>query len=168
MRALLMNIVLLAVIGVIGCGPAEVPPQARPRAKVNLPETPSLTIPEVVRKHADGVWTVAGLRQAGMEGQWESSVQVRGVVLDRQVCPLRRKRNAEPCVLAPHLLVADSLEKPDQPLIVAGTNEQIHALPESGEVVVEGAHVQWSADRHFVDSRGIVQLAPPADEQAAD
>jgi hypothetical protein len=156
-------------VALLGCSPSQAPGHAaKVRAKVNLPETPSLEIPVVVSKHADGAWTVAGLRLEASEGRWAESVQVRGVVLDRQVCPLQRRRNADPCGLAPHLLIADSLDKPGQPLLITGTNEQIHGLPEGGDVSVVGRHVQWSDDRHFVDSRGIVQIPAPPGDEAAD
>jgi hypothetical protein len=154
------------VMAAIGCGPGVDSVVVPPRPKVNLPDTPSLVLPEVVAKHPDGTWTVAGIRAEGLEGRWESPVEVRGVVLDRKVCPMKRRRNQDPCVIAPHLTLGVSLSDPSEALLITGTNAQIHALPEMGVVCVVGAHQQWSEDHFFVDSRGLIQLPVPEDPEA--
>lgn len=157
----------------------EEPERPRPdRRKVNLPETPPLAKKELRVKADDGSYTVPGLLASASEEMGEAVV-VRGIVVDKVECPVEELPEsdagvpAEPpaivsgCHPPPHLFLTDDLARPTKQILVTGTAVQIAAVSVAQPVRLEGRLVQWSADKVFVRTEGMLQLevpdeAPPA------
>lgn len=154
---------LLALLALAACRPLEgqsgPPPKVRPA--VHLPETPPLEVPERAPQDTSGAFTVAGLFAAPPDkGQ---DITVSALVISRHLCPppAPEAPAAPPCYPPPHLLLADERDGSGSELLVAGTNEQVEALPLGDRASVRGKFVQWSDDQVFVRSEGLIQLEPP-------
>jgi hypothetical protein len=188
---LLLSLTVAAAI-VPGCRSFDEEPEKPKvdRRKVNLPEAPPLEVPKEVQLHTeDGAWTVAGLLLKAPE-LLGKDVQVRGIVVDKVECPTPDEDEepdsgdatvgeadaGEPtpapdltCHPPPHLFLTDDLAEPTRQVLVTGTNPQIRAVSVAQPVTLTGRFTQWSDDKVFVRTEGLLQLsteaAPPAVEQ---
>jgi len=151
----------------LGCAQVDSPttPEKKVRPKVNLPAPPDLT-PVVIKTHtADGAYTVAGLFASGRK-LFEKKVRVHGAVIDRHLCPPPAEGDA-PCYPPPNLFLAEGLDATKQQLLVVGSNEAVARFQTGENVTLEGTFSQWSGDRVFVRSEGLIVLSPLASEEEA-
>lgn len=141
------------------------------RRKVNLPDTPPLQKKEVRLRADDGSYTVAGVL-AGAPELMGKAIAVRGIVVDKVECPVEEVPESdagappEPQIVSgchppPHVFLTDDLARPTQQLLVTGTAIQIAAVSIAQPVRLEGRLVQWSADKVFVRTEGMLQLEIP-------
>ena len=87
-RSLLFACALtLLAASTFGCEKEEVIKKSpRSTTPVELPKKPSLTPPEYVKQHPDGVWTVEGALRHSKE-LMSKSLRVRGTIVDLVKCP---------------------------------------------------------------------------------
>jgi hypothetical protein len=157
-----MTLAAALLSGLVGCEKTNEPGsmQAAPKPKVNLPESPPMVEPKVVTQHADGVATVAGLLAQGSK-LFETTARVRALVADSHTCLDEQGQPIKNCTPPAHAVLADGLDDTTRTLLVVGAPQQILALGEGKAVTVEGTFRQWSSDRTFVRSEGLVELPPP-------
>lgn len=146
------------VVGGLAClsgceGPkAQGPVVVRPA--VQLPESPPLEEDHFPEKAPDGSFTVAGLMSGGPD-RLGNGVRVTGAVLERHTCKDKPEGTLCP---PPYLILVDGLERPATQVMVVGTEEQIRTVEEGESTFFSGTFQQWSDDRFYIRSTGLVQL----------
>lgn len=153
-----------------------------PRLKVNLPDSPSLVVPNVPSRNESGVYTVNGLFKESST-LMNSVVSVSGVVLTRHICDREPvpdvavavagidagSQDSEPpappdCHPPEHVTLVDDLARTRYQLLVAGNRVFVESVAEGQTVTVKGRLVQWTRDNIFVRSEGLIELEPPPPE----
>ena len=135
----------------------------RVRPAVDLPDTPTLTIPQHTVLNQDGSYTVAGLLNSAEE-HFGKGVRVTGIVLEKHTCKDAKEGTLCP---PPYLLLVDSAERPANQLMVVGTEQRLSDSQEGESETVSGRFQQWSADKFYVRSEGLVEI-PEEDEEPQD
>ena len=121
---------------------------------MNLPDSPPLEIPKKVEMLADGSYSIKGLLESASEG-FGREVRVKGQVLERHSC-----KDAAPGSLCPpsHFILVDSLEFPENQLLVVAPEDVLATVEEGTEEIVSGMFVQWSSTKWYVRSEGMVEV----------
>lgn len=132
-----------------------------PSIKVDLPPSPEFKVSDVPEKHADGTWSVNGLRKK-LEKNLNQEVEVKGFLVGTYVCPPERAncpkgKTCKPCD-QPHFFVGDKKDtKREKALLVANypIKPKPPVLPEAGaEVVVKGKFTREAGG--FAASDGLI------------
>ncbi len=148
-------VIAVALVMASGCQPSADADAERPvLPKVNLPDSPTLELPSPVQLADDGSYTVSGILAEGASAMG-THVRVSGRVLERHTCT-----DAEPgtlCVPA-HVVLVDNLESPRTQLLVVAWDEWVDQTEEGEIAVVRGRFGQWTDDRWFVRSEGLLQV----------
>lgn len=153
MRYLIAGVALLCFTS--ACEqPEETPKRVLP--KVVLPATPPLNIPSPEAMDPDGSYTVAGLLGTSVKG-FERGVRVTGKVLEKHSCSDAKVGDLCPPA---YLVLVDSLDAPGTQLLVVAPQEFIDQVEEGSSEVVSGVFRQWTLDKWFVRSEGLVEVTP--------
>ena len=148
--------VLIALVaGFCGCA-EEKTDQLSPRSDVVvvLPPTPDLNPPEVVTKHPDGVFTVAGL-VADRSNSLDQMIQVRGNVASPHTC-----EGDKDCHPRPHFLLRDGKDGRNSLLVAGWSNQTIKGLEEGQELTLDGRFGLVSPDGLFIRQTGLLMVDP--------
>ena len=122
----LTGLILAATLLSLGCdqfSSSEVEVEQLPEIVPNLPEVPTLPPPPFPTTYEDESYSVYGLRQR-LYQTLDTDVGVTGYIMEIYEPPPCKKRKKEDCprVDAPHMFIADALDKTDRAdqLIIVG------------------------------------------------
>ena len=167
MQRFFLALVFLTYTGIfIGCdvGQENDASSKRVRPAVDLPPVPSLELPTVKSVNEDGSYTVEGLLHNGAENLGKG-VRVSGIVVEKHTCTTAQAGTLCP---PPYLILVDSLENPSAQLMVVGQEENFSASEEGEPEIISGRFQQWSADKFYVRSEGLVEVPPPVEGDGVD
>ena len=151
-------ICLVSVLIPVGCAEDNSGQQKRATpVAVTLPPTPSLD-PIVLPTVTDsGSYTVHGL--LGESGpSFGTGVRFEGVVLETSSCVVQ---NGETLCPPPYLTLVDGLDNPNQAVLVILPEEEQNTYQEGERAIFSGTFQQWSDDKFYVRSSGLLMVATP-------
>ena len=167
MQRIVLPLVFLAyTYAFIGCNAAdENDAQAkRVRPAVDLPPVPPLELPAAKPLNEDGSYTVEGLLRSGAEN-FGKGIRVSGIVVEKHTCTTAQAGTLCP---PPYLVLVDSLENPRAQLMVVGQEQNFSTTEEGEPEIISGRFQQWSADKFYVRSEGLVEVPPLVEGDAVD
>ena len=157
---------LFAVLGVAMAG-CEKPASKHPAREqvagtARLPPPPDLNPTSPPKTYPDGVWSVAGLFRDGAESSGKV-ITVRGHIAKIQRC----SDDKTPCPRPPHMQLTDGASLHGRRLLVGGPIEQNPHWKTGQRIDVRGTFVRSSADGRYLAPRGLLVLAPAAEDNPA-
>ena len=149
---------LVSLLISVGCAENNSGQQKRATpVAVTLPPTPSLdpiVLPTVTES---GSYTVHGL--LGESGpSFGTGVRLEGVVLETSSCVVQ---NGETLCPPPFLTLVDGLDNPNQAVLVILPKEEQNTYQEGERAIFSGTFQQWSDDKFYVRSSGLLMVATP-------
>ena len=149
----------------LGCGSGNEAGQTKvaPPA-VNLPPTPSLEPAALPEFTESGSYTIHGLLSENGPA-FGTGVRVEGTVAEVSTCEVK-----EGDTLCPPAFVSlvDGLENPGKMVLVVLPAGAERGYQEGEGAIFSGTFQQWSDDKFYVRSAGLVQVAAPEPESESN